>query len=65
MSFATAPLVLPGSIAQDRPLKHCNGCDNDRDPGGGVDLGPGRWCCAGCWTIKTNPGKTGHFKHGR
>jgi hypothetical protein len=56
MSFTTHPIKLEGSRKSANPLRTCGRCGEERDPGGGVDVGPGRWHCASCWTSRRNPG---------
>lgn len=51
MSFTKQAIRLNGS--SNRPvhqLKHCTKCDSERVPEGGIELKPGRWVCAVCWS---------------
>lgn len=52
MSHVTTRLYLTGG----RPplpahqFKLCSKCNESRPPEGGIDLGPGKWHCAMCWS---------------
>lgn len=56
MSFATQPINLSGRIPPAHKFKHCDGCDKDRAPEGGIELSPGKWRCYSCWTRRTVSG---------
>lgn len=30
---------------------HCYRCNKDKPPEGGVEMRPGKWVCAKCWTL--------------
>ncbi len=32
--------------------KLCSKCETMKPPEGGVEMGPGRWRCASCWTVR-------------
>lgn len=41
----------------NRPLKTCAKCNEQRVPEGGIDMGPTRWVCARCWIYRANSTK--------
>lgn len=56
MSFANNPLQLNGRLQPVHKMRHCSGCNKDRTPEGGIDLGPNKWRCYSCWTRRTVSG---------
>jgi formylmethanofuran dehydrogenase subunit E len=53
MSFVRQNLRLSETPKQPaHPMKTCSKCAKERVPEGGIELGPGRWICAVCWTHK-------------
>lgn len=55
MSFVRSRLDLPGGLTPQpaHRFKACAKCNDMRPPEGGIELKPGRWVCASCWTKKT------------
>jgi hypothetical protein len=53
VSFVNSQIKLPNSgIHNSGGLRTCDKCVKERVPEGGVEMGPGRWHCASCWTIR-------------
>ena len=53
MSFVKKNINLPGGNMQGaHPLKTSSKCQQERVPEGGIEMGPGRWMCAICWTLR-------------
>ena len=50
MSFVHMPVQLAGSLKSTHKLRECSKCGHQREPSGGIEMGPGRWICAPCWT---------------
>ncbi len=46
--------VLPGNLIKQlaHRFKICAKCKQNRPPEGGIEMGPERWYCAGCWTLR-------------
>lgn len=45
----TDPVTLPGSLTFTHRKAGCYKCGTERTLSGGVDLGPQKFICAGCW----------------
>ena len=45
----SSPILLPGSAKNKHPLKECSRCHDLKEPANGIELGPGKWRCYGCW----------------
>lgn len=54
MSFVRSQLSLPRNTPKQpvHQFKYCTKCYSNRPPEGGVEMGPGKWLCANCWTIR-------------
>lgn len=51
MSFVTQNINLNGNRKQPvHPHRMCTKCNEMRIPEGGIEMRPGRWICAACWT---------------
>ena len=54
MSFVKQNINLNGNRKQPvHPARMCSKCNEMRMPEGGIEMGPGRWMCAHCWTVRT------------
>jgi hypothetical protein len=51
-SYRRAPLNLPGGTVPQpaHKFKDCAKCSTSRPPEGGIEMKPGRWVCASCWS---------------
>lgn len=52
MSFVKNQMQLAGSLTHGHRLRECAQCGHQREPSGGIELRPGRWICANCWTLR-------------
>jgi hypothetical protein len=54
VSFVRHHIKLPNNVPKQpaHKFKQCSHCNESRPPEGGVELSPGRWECANCWTIR-------------
>jgi formylmethanofuran dehydrogenase subunit E len=53
VSFVTQNINLKGNVKQPvHQPRMCNRCNEMRVPEGGIEMRPGRWICAACWTNK-------------
>ena len=51
MSFVKQNINLNGNRKQPvHPQRMCSKCNEMRVPEGGIEMRPGRWICAACWT---------------
>lgn len=59
MSFVNARLGISENIPSRQPahrFKLCTKCNKDRAPEGGIEMGPTKWICAACWTLRATRG---------
>lgn len=48
----TGPMQINDQILKlAHKFKLCSSCDNERDPGGGIQLSATKWKCAACWRV--------------
>lgn len=52
MSFVRQHLSLPRNTPPQPShlFRDCAKCQESRPPEGGIEMAPGRWLCAACWT---------------
>lgn len=57
MSFVRSRIALPTSGKHVHAFRYCSKCDEHKAPEGGIEMAPGRWLCAACWTRRAIGGK--------
>ncbi len=50
MTFVNFQLKLPKTDTSSAAYRHCSKCDKPQPPKGGIEMSPGKWICASCWT---------------
>ncbi len=51
------PVILTGSLLDDRPPLLCGHCQQDAPRAGGCQITPKKWICAACWKRRENRGR--------
>lgn len=64
MSFVRKQIALAGNPHKQpvHQFRLCTKCGQTRAPEGGIEMGPGKWHCAECWTIRATRTKKGPQK---
>jgi hypothetical protein len=56
--------VLPGNPVKQpaHRFKTCAKCKENKPPEGGIEMGPERWYCGACWTLRATRSPKGAAK---